>query len=88
MMLNKLKEIENRCKAMGEKESTWKGYVDLTEHSVRLDSTESCVHVSSFTFSFFFLPAFVDSGRQHLLLWTVYALFMHCAYTVYVLKKY
>ena len=38
-------------------------------------------------FFFFFLPAFVDFGRQILLLWTVYALFTHCAYTVHVLKN-
>ena len=36
---------------------------------------------------FFFLPAFVDFGWQILLLWTVYALFTYCAYTVYVLKN-
>ena len=47
------------------------------------------VHVFIFTFSafFFFLPAFVDFGGQILLLWTVYALFTHCAYTVHVLKN-
>ena len=44
------------------------------------------VHVFCFFF-FFFLPAFVDFGRQMLLLWTVYALFTHCAYTVHVLKN-
>ena len=36
---------------------------------------------------FFFLPAFVGFGGQILLLWTVYALFTHCAYTVHVLKN-
>ena len=36
---------------------------------------------------FFFLLAFVDFGGQILLLWTVYALFTHCAYTVHVLKN-
>ena len=36
---------------------------------------------------FFFLPAFVDFRRQYLLLWTVYILFTHCAYTVHVLKN-
>ena len=36
---------------------------------------------------YFFLPAFVDFGRQILLLWTVYALFTHCAYTVHILKN-
>ena len=48
-----------------------------------------CVRVFLFTFStfFFFLPAFVDFGRQYLLLWTVYVLFTHCAYTIYVLKN-
>ena len=48
-----------------------------------------CVHVFIFTFSafFFFLPAFVDFGGQILLLWTVYALFTHCAYTIHVLKN-
>ena len=40
-----------------------------------------------FFFFFFFLPAFVDFGKQYLLLWTVYTLFTHCAYTVYVLKN-
>ena len=44
------------------------------------------VHVFYFFF-FFFLPTFVDFGRQYLLLWTVYILFTHCAYTVHVLKK-
>ena len=43
------------------------------------------VHV--FYFFFFFLPVFVDFGRQFLLLWTVYTLFTHCAYTVHVLKN-
>ena len=47
-----------------------------------------CVFQFTFsTFFFFFLPAFVDSGRQYLLLWTVYILFTHRAYTVYVLKN-
>ena len=36
---------------------------------------------------FFFLAAFVDFGRQYLLLWTVHILFTYCAYTVYVLKN-
>ena len=48
------------------------------------------VHVFCFTFSvfcFFFLPAFFDFGRQILLLWTVYALFTHCVYTIHVLKN-
>ena len=44
------------------------------------------LHVLCFFF-FFFLPAFVDFGGQILLLWTVYALFTYCAYTVYVLKN-
>ena len=59
--------------------------------NVCLDSTESCVYVSKFnvfpSFFFFFLPAFVDFGRQYLLLWTVYTLFTHCAYTVHILKN-
>ena len=38
-------------------------------------------------FFFFFFSAFVDFGGQILLLWTVYALFTHCAYTVHVLKN-
>ena len=42
---------------------------------------------SAFFFFFFFLPAFVDFGRQILLLWTVYALFTQCAYTVHILKN-
>ena len=47
------------------------------------------VRVFQFTFStfFFFLPAFVDFGRQYLLLWTVYTLFTHCVYIVHVLKN-
>ena len=48
------------------------------------------VHVYKFTFSvffFFFSSAFVNFGRQFLLLWTVYTLFTHCAYTVHVLKN-
>ena len=43
-------------------------------------------HLHVFCF-FFFLPAFFDFGRQILLLWTVYILFTHCAYTVHVLKN-
>ena len=43
--------------------------------------------ISSRFLLFFFLPAFVDFGRQFLLLWTVYTLFTHCAYTVHVLKN-
>ena len=46
-------------------------------------SAFSPVHVFSF---FFFWPAFVDFGRQILLLWTVNALFTHCADTVHILK--
>ena len=38
-------------------------------------------------FFFFFWSAFVDFGRQILLLWTVYALFTHYAYTVHILKN-
>ena len=38
-------------------------------------------------FFFFFWLAFVDFGRQYLLLWTVYTLFTHCAYTVHILKN-
>ena len=38
-------------------------------------------------FFFFFFSAFVDFGGQILLLWTVYALFTHCACTVHVLKN-
>ena len=54
----------------------------------RLDSDESCIHVSSATFSpFFFWPAFVDFGGQILLLWTVNTLFTHYADTVYALKN-
>ena len=45
------------------------------------------VHVYKFTFSAFFFPAFVDFGRQFLLLCTVYTLFTHCAYTVHVLRN-
>ena len=45
------------------------------------------VYVFQFTFSTFFLPAFVDFGRQYLLLWTVYTLFTHCTYIVYTLKN-
>ena len=33
------------------------------------------------------MPAFVDFGRQNILLWTVYVLFMHCIYTVHILKN-
>ena len=44
-------------------------------------------HLHVFCFFFFFLPAFVDFGGQILLLWTVYALFTHCAYTIHVLKN-
>ena len=40
-----------------------------------------------FVFFFLFFSAFVDFGWQNLLLWTVYALFTHCAYTVHVLKN-
>ena len=50
-----------------------------------------CVYATVFFSSrflpFFFFPAFVDFGRQYLLLWTVYTLFTHCAYTVHVLKN-
>ena len=43
--------------------------------------------ISSCFFFFFFFFAFVDFGRQFLLLWTVYTLFTHCAYTIHVLKN-
>ena len=43
--------------------------------------------ISSRFLLFFFFPAFVDFGRQFLLLWTVYTLFTHCAYTVHTLKN-
>ena len=60
-------------------------------YSVRLGSASACprfsVHVFCLFFFFFFVPAFVDFGRQYLLLWTVYTLFTHCAYTVHVLKN-
>ena len=62
------------------KKKTW-GLVTLCD---RLDS------VSTFfasRFLFFFLPTFVDFGRQILLFITVYALFTHCVYTVHVLKN-
>ena len=70
------------------KSSPWKAFV------VKTDQVTKCafglrVRVFQFTFStfFFFWPAFVDFGRQYLLLWTVYILFTHCAYTVYILKN-
>ena len=47
----------------------------------------STFYTSRFLPFFFFLPAFVDFGGQILLLWTVYALFTYCAYTVHVLKN-
>ena len=53
---------------------------------VRLGSASTFIS-SRFLLFFFFLPAFVDFGRQFLLLWTVYTLFTHCAYTVHVLKN-
>ena len=40
------------------------------------------VHV--FYFFFFLFSAFVDFGRQYLLLWTVYTLYIHCSH----IKKY
>ena len=56
--------------------------------SVCLGSASVCPRFSVHVFYlFFFLPAFVDFGRQLLLLWTVYALFTYCAYTVHVLKN-
>ena len=69
------------------KSSPWKAFV------VKTDQVTKCtfglrVRVFQFTFStFFFLPAFVDFGKQYLLLWTLYILFTHYAYTVYILKN-
>ena len=63
---------------------------------VRLGSV-SAFFSSRFLF-FFFLSAFVDFGRQYLLLWTVYTLFTHCVVlkniknrsydTIYTFKNY
>ena len=69
------------------KSSPWKAFV------VKTDQVTKCtfglrVRVFQFTFStFFFWPAFVDFGKQYLLLWTLYILFTHYAYTVYILKN-
>ena len=63
--------------------------VKLLIYSVRLGfaSVRPRFSVHVFYLFFFFLPAFVNFGRQYLLLWTMYTLFTHCAYTVYVLKN-
>ena len=53
----------------------------------RLGSASTFISSRFLLFFFFFLPAFVDFGRQFLLLWTVYTLFTHCVYTVHVLKN-
>ena len=69
------------------KSSPWKAFV------VKTDQVTKCtfglrVRVFQFTFStFFFWPTFVDFRKQYLLLWTLYILFTHYAYTVYILKN-
>ena len=55
--------------------------------SVHLGSASAFFSSRFLLFFFFIWPAFVDFGRQYLLLWTVYTLFTHCAYTVYILKN-
>ena len=64
----------------------------LNKFSLRRRLGSASTFISSRFLLFFFLflfllPAFVDFGRQFLLLWTVYTLFTHCAYTVHVLKN-
>ena len=69
------------------KSSPWKAFV------VKTDQVTKCtfglrVRVFQFTFStFFFWSTFVDFRKQYLLLWTLYILFTHYAYTVYILKN-
>ena len=54
---------------------------------VRLGSVSAFFSSRFLLFFSLFLPAFVDFGRQYLLLWIVHILFTYCAYTVYVLKN-
>ena len=67
---------------------TWvKRWVSMNWHSDRLGSASTFSASHFLCFFFFFVPAFVDFGRQFSLLWTVYALFTYCAYTVHILKN-